>query len=65
MKHFLLVITVVFFSISVLSSCKKSYECNCGGQVVNAYTHKLNKSDANAQKALCEANAGCTFQRAK
>ena len=66
MKHFLLVITVVFLSLTVFSSCKKAYRCSCqDGKVVNPYLHKLNKSDADAEKVKCESQAGCTFERDK
>jgi hypothetical protein len=66
MKNFLIALTVLFFSATILSSCKKAYRCSCqSGQIINAYTHKLNKSDADAEKAKCEKNAGCTFERDK
>jgi len=66
MKNFLVTITILVLSASFFSSCKKSYRCSCqDGTIVNAYTHKLNKSDANAEKAKCEANVGCVFERDK
>ena len=65
MKNFLLITVILFFSLSVFSSCKKAYKCDCGGQVVNVYSHKLSKSEASAEKTKCEANQGCTFKRDK
>ena len=65
MKKLLVIIAVLFFSMNILSSCKKAYECYCGGQIVNQYSHKLSKSDASKDKAECEANEGCTFKRYK
>ncbi len=66
MKHFLIVSAVVFLSLTGFSSCKKAYRCVCqDGLVVNPYQHKLNKSDANAEKANCEFTPGCVFERDK
>ncbi len=65
MKHFLVIITILFFSLTLFSSCKKKYVCDCGGQVVNPYMEKLSKSEASSEKTKCEANPGCTFKRDK
>ncbi len=65
MRNFLIATTLVFFSITILSSCKKAYVCQCSDQIINPYSHKLSKSEAKSEKTKCEANAGCSFKRDK
>lgn len=66
MKHFLILSAVVFITLISFSSCKKAYRCVCqDGVVVNSYEDKLNKSDADAEKANCEFTPGCVFERDK
>ncbi|HVD98191.1 MAG TPA: hypothetical protein VNB90_08285 [Cytophagaceae bacterium] len=66
MKKFLILAFTLVLSTAVFSSCKKHYKCSCeNGNIQNPYLHKLSKSEANSEKAKCEANAGCTFERDK
>jgi hypothetical protein len=73
MKNFLIVFSVLIFSLAVLS-CKKKYACNCvntdpdtGEEYIieNPYLKKFNKSTAAEKKTNCEATPGCTFERYK
>jgi hypothetical protein len=70
MKHFLIIATVLFFSLTIIfSSCKKRYECECKYPVPgdststyvvdNPYDKKLSKSQAAAKRADCEAIPNC------
>ena len=76
MKHFLIVTTVLFFSLAVVfSSCKKRYKCECTYPVPgdstktyvvdNPYDKKLSKSKASIIKADCDATPNCQFLRDK
>jgi hypothetical protein len=76
MKHFLIVTTVLIFSLAVIfSSCKKRYMCECtypypGDStktyvVDNPYDKKLSKSQAATKKTECEATPNCEMLRNK
>lgn len=73
MKNFLIISSVLIFSLAIVS-CKKKYACNCvntdpdtGEQYVieNPYLKKFNKSQASEKKELCEQTPGCTFEQYK
>lgn len=76
MKHFLIVTTALFFSLTIIfSSCKKRYKCECtypepGDStktyvVDNPYDKKLSKSQAAAKKSECEGTPNCAMLRDK
>ena len=66
MKKALIVFSLLVFSVTVFSSCKKKYRCVCEeGKVVNSYLDKLSKSEAEVEKEKCEVTVGCTFERDK
>ncbi len=54
------------FFLMVLSagmfSCAKQYKCTCNG-IDNLYENKFSKSEADQEKAKCEANDGCVFSQ--
>ncbi len=65
MKNFLIAGTVLIFALTLFSSCKKAYKCQCSEQIINVYTQKMTKKEAEKEKEKCEANEGCEFKQDK
>gem|GEM_PF-582832 len=63
MKKVLLFSAAVLFVASSLTSCKKTYHCECSlfGTTVKGASVKLKKSDAKTYKASCTSSGLCTW----